>query len=58
MARSLKDTISQYVIDLFKRRGATVSTTAITATQATVSKTVDRETKKVLVNRSQLTVSG
>lgn len=56
----LKRTISQFVIYLFKHRGATVDTSAntITATQNVTSKTVDRKTSKLLVDRGNLTISG
>ncbi len=58
--RRLADTIAKHVVTLFKRRGATVDTSAntITATQAVVSKTVDRHTTELLEDRSQLTISG
>jgi hypothetical protein len=59
-SRRLKETISEYNILLFKKRGATVDTSAntITATQKVVSKTVDRHTAKLLKDRGQLTVVG
>jgi hypothetical protein len=55
---SLLNTIPQRVVNLFKRRGATVGTNSITATSHVTRKTVDREKQKLLVKRGQLTVSG
>ena len=60
MSRRLKDTIPNHVVVLFKRKGATVDTSAntITATQKQTRHSVDRRTQKILVKRSNLTVSG
>jgi len=59
-SRRLKETLSEYVILLFKRRGSTVDeiTNTITATQNVVNKTVDRKTQALLKERGQLIVSG
>ena len=58
MSRRLKETISEYNVLLFKKRGASVDTSAntITATSKVVRKTVDRKTQKLLIARGQLTV--
>jgi hypothetical protein len=59
-SRRLKETLSEYNILLFKKRGASVdtSTNTITTTQAVVNKTVDRKTQALLKERGQLIVSG
>jgi hypothetical protein len=47
-------------VTLFKKKGATVDTSAntITATQKQTRHSVDRHTQKLLIKRSNLTVSG
>jgi hypothetical protein len=59
-SRRLKDTLSEYLILLFKKRGAAVDQSAntITATLKVVRKTVDRKTADLLIERGQLTISG
>ena len=59
-SRRLKDTLPEFVILLFKRRGASVdeSTNTITATQKQTRHTVDRKTQALLKERGQLIVSG
>ena len=67
MPRKLNNTISRHVERLFTRRGATLTAQSgtnpivneyLTATSKVTRKTVDRHTQKLLVARSNLTVSG